>query len=198
MAFTLEDGTGVVGANALCSVTFFRDYHTDRGRTGVDVGTIADAVVQSLIIRATDYLVKRFGESLKGQRSTETQELPFPRKNITIDGRDFASDAVPLGIQQAIAEYALRANDVLQLAPDAPLAFDTQDASGETVAGSGVVVEKEERADVLLERTRYADPSTASNRSSGSSLVDGWMIPAYPGADLLVDPFLRGEGVIRA
>ena len=197
MAFTLEDGTGVAGANALITVAFFREYHTDRGRAGVDVTTIPDATAQALIIRATDFIVKRWGESFKGCRLTDTQGLPFPREDIYIDGVEQPEDAVPLGIQQAAAEYALRANDVLQLAPDAPLAFAREDASGTEVAGSGVVVEKEERADVLSERTRYADPSRVSNRSSGSSLVDGWMIPAYPAADLLIEPFLKGEGVIR-
>lgn len=197
MAFTLEDGTGVTGANALISVAFFREYHTDRGRTGVDASTIPDATAQALIIRATDFLVKRWGEAFKGCRTVETQGLPFPREDMVIDNIDIASDSVPLGIQQAIAEYALRANDVLQLAPDAPVAYDREGADGSTISGSGAIVEKEERADVLSERTRYEGSVRSDNRSSGSSLVEGWMIPAYPAADLLVEPYLRGEGVIR-
>lgn len=69
MAFIVEDGEGVLGATSYTTVQFFRDYHTDRGVTGVDVGTIADAAVQALLIKATDYLNLRFGQRLRGQIS---------------------------------------------------------------------------------------------------------------------------------
>ena len=54
MAFTLEDGSGVEGANAYIDVSFYRDHHTDRGNTAHSDFTDTDTMAG--IIRA-------FGES---------------------------------------------------------------------------------------------------------------------------------------
>lgn len=196
MAFTLEDGTGVAGANALISVAFFRDYHTDRGVTGVDVSSLPDTSVQALIIRATDHFVQRFGTMLIGLRATTTQTLPFPRKYMCLDGEELADDEVPLLIEQAIAIYALVAKDVASLMPNPPLPFDTVDSSGETVSGGGAVVEREEKVGPISERVRLESVRDALTRSGFSSVVDAWVIPQYPAADMLVERFLSGTNTI--
>lgn len=200
MAFTLEDGTGIAGANALISVQFFRDYHTDRGEPNVDVGSIADEAVEDLIVKATDYVVARFGTTFKGRRATETQTLPFPREGICIDGVEIADDAVPAQIQAAIAVYALVARDVAALMPNPPLPFDTTDSSGETISGGGAVIETEEQVGPIRERVRLESVRSALTRSNLNALVDGWVIPQYPSADLLIEPFLssRDNKVTRA
>ena len=58
MAFTLETGSGLELANAYIDVTFFDDFHTDRGR---DISALNATIVETAIVRATDYIDKRFG-----------------------------------------------------------------------------------------------------------------------------------------
>lgn len=199
MAFTLEDGTGVADANALISVAYWRAYHDDRGEPNVDVGSIADAVVEQLIIKATDFFVQRFGTHLKGQRATTTQTLPLPRENAIVDGVERDDDTVWTEIEQAIAIYALVARDVAALMPNPPLPFDHLDASGNTIAASGVVTSRFEQVDVIKESVRLESVREALSRSGLSAIVDGWVLPQYPSADLLIEPFLRSRGkVIRA
>ena len=51
MAFTLEDGSGVAGANAYIDAAYFRTHHTDRGNSaGAD---FIDNEVEAGIIRAS-------------------------------------------------------------------------------------------------------------------------------------------------
>ena len=196
MAFLVEDGTGVAGANSFTTIQFFRDYFLDRGIAGTDIGTIPDASVQEILIRATDYIVKRFGTRFKGSRATSTQTLPFPRDGVLIDGDEEAEDAVPDKIQQATVEYALRANN-MTLAPDPPVPFDQTDASGNIISSGGVVQRKKEKVDVLEEDTTFSDVNS-SYRRAGTRLAEGWMIPAYPAADLLLEAFLKSGGrVVR-
>lgn len=198
MAFLVEDGTGVAGANSLTTVLFFREYFADRG---TDVTALLDPVVEQTLIKATDYLVKRFGTRFIGSRATETQVLPFPRANMYIDGAMFPDNVVPIAIQQATAEYAFRAKDIF-LAPDIPVFFDRVDPeTGEVISAGGIVQRKREKVDVLEEETEFGlgDGEISSFfRKAGTRTLESWMIPAYPAADLLVEPFLKNIGrVVR-
>lgn len=272
MAFIVENGTGLPNANALISAAFYRDYHTTRGRT-ID-GAVTDAQIQGWIVRATDYISKRFGTKFSGSRLLTTQALPFPREGVSIDGTEPAMmvllsaavlaggtgyvvgdivtvsggtfttaarvrvDAVntgvvtavsvydpgvysepssntattggtgtgltltnvfggPLGIAQACAEYAMIAAEVEELAPTPPLPFDREDNEGNVISGAGPVTGKREKVDVIEEETFYAGPADVSSGSKGSSTVSGWAIPAYPVADLLIEPFLLLGGSAR-
>lgn len=198
MAFTVEDGTGLANANAFISVAFYRTYHTERGRNVPASPTLADATIQTWIIRATDYLVKRFGLKFKGARTTMVQALPFPRTGITVDGVEVDDASLPITLQQATAEYALRASLVPELAPDPPLPFDTVDSEGNTVSGSGPVIAKDEKVGPIEEATTYAGPKDIPTSGKGSETVSGWVIPTYPAADLLIEPLISSSGkVIR-
>ena len=65
MAFTIEDGSGVLGANTYMTVAEVSTYLTDRGReTAWDAATAA--VAQAALIEATDYIEQRFGDRFKG------------------------------------------------------------------------------------------------------------------------------------
>lgn len=273
MAFVVENGTGLANSNALISAAFYREYHTSRGRT-IDI-SVTDAQIQGWIVRATDYIVKRFGTRFMGSRTQSTQALPFPRTGVTIDGASPAMmvllsasilsggtgyvvgdivtvsggtfsnaarlrvDAVntgvvtalsvydpgtytepsastattggtgtgltvtnvfggPLGIAQATAEYAMIAAGVEELAPTPPLPFDREDNSGNVISGSGPVTGKREKVDVIEEETFYAGPQDLSVGAKGSATVSGWVIPTYPTADLLIEPFLVAGGAARA
>lgn len=181
MAFTVEDGTGVEGANAFITVAFYKSYWTDRGISVKET----DTQIQAAIVRATDYIEKRFGTQYKGERATLTQTLSFPRSDVVIDGITLPDDALPAQLLAATAEYARRARKYAELAPDKPVSFDRESVDGDTISGTGLVVEKEEQVGPLSERTVYVDPTTSTTSPS---------MPAYPGADLLMAPLLRSGG----
>jgi len=106
MAFVVETGAGVAGANSLCSVAFADAYFAERGITAWTGDT--NAVKQPALIRATDYIETRFGLRFKGSKSNDDQALSWPRDDVAI---------LPPAISKAAAEYALRAL-TQTLAPD--------------------------------------------------------------------------------
>lgn len=197
MTFVVEDGSGVANANAYVSEQFYRDYHTLRGR---DVSAQTQPEVEAFIVRATDYIEKRFAERWKGSRSTEVQSLSFPRESVTVDGVTFASDALPVLLTQAAVEYAFRASLYFELAPDPPVPFDRDDNAGGTVSGGGALVAKREKVGPIEEQSQFADLSRTSTKNKGSGTVPSWAIPTYPAADMLIEKLLRGRAgrTIRA
>lgn len=162
MAFTLEDGTGLEDSNALISVAFADDYHTLRGNAA---WTGVQAVKEAAIVRATDYLCNRF--NFLGDKYNEDQALEFPRVY------DSDEAEMPVKMQQAVAEYALRALTA-RLAPDPEV--DT----------GGKVTYVREKLGPLEEETHYSE--------SGSVSV---LLP-YPEADMLLKNLVyRANRVIR-
>lgn len=74
MAFTLEDGTGVTGANAFVSVGELNEFMVDRGE---DVYANIDSEKQAAIITASqDYIDTFF--TFKGTSLTDTQGMQIP------------------------------------------------------------------------------------------------------------------------
>lgn len=166
------------GAGSGCELTLT---FTQPGQT--------DAQIQPLLVRATDYIEKRFGSRYLGSRATDTQSLGFPRSGIYVDGVLLDDESVPTRLAQATIEYARRAELYDELAPDKPVPFDRLDADGETVSGGGLVTSRRERIGPISEGTDYADPSTVFTS----------LIPAYPAADMLISPLVRSSGrTIRA
>ena len=159
MAFTPEDGTGVEDANAYGSVAGADAYFLDRGIT---TWTGTDGVKQSALIRATDYVEKRFKGQWRGTRGSQEQGLAWPR-TYAYDVDGFLLEEVPLDLERAIYEYALRALTA-SLLPD-----PTVDATGRTV------VSKREKVGPIEEETRYSE----------SAVLDVLIHP-YPAADLLL------------
>lgn len=166
MAFIAEDGTGLANANALTDVAFADAYFADRA---VSKWAGTAAVKQAAIVRATDYIETRWSCRFKGERQfPEVQALSFPRLCINAD------DVVPVGIQKAAAEYALRALT-------APLAPDP-------------VVDKTGRA-VKSSKRRVGPIETDVTYMDGAGVVH---FCPYPMADGLVAPYLRAaSGTIR-
>jgi hypothetical protein len=152
MAFELEDGTGLETSNALASVAFCDTYHADRGNTA---WTGVQAVKEAAIIRATDYLCNRF--KFLGDKYSEDQALEFPR--VYDDPED---PQMPVKMQQAVAEYAVRALSAA-LAPD-----PTVDATG------GKVTAKREKVGPIEEETHYSETAGIS------------VLKPYPAADMLL------------
>ena len=171
MAFILEDGTGIAGANAYIDEAFADTYFTDRGVTEWTGNK------QIAIIKATDYIEKRWGRLFKGIKLSATQGLQWPRTT-AYDDRGDALTLVPVKLQQATAEYALRAlSESLLVDPS-------------TV---GQVIRKKEKVDSLEEETEYA-----RSNPTGTATTSGLTISAYPAADMLMEELIRTvQGVIR-
>ena len=177
MAFIHEDGTGVVGANAFIISLFVDGYLADRNRsTENDWNILSDSAKDAAIIAATDYIEKVFQHRYLGRRTSGEQGLGWPRLHvIDRDGFLLASDALPVVLEQATAEYAVRAA-ALALDPD-----PTIDASGKTVT------RLKEQVGPIVTDTTFANTTTITN-----------LIRAYPAADNLLEPLLvPGQRVLR-
>ena len=167
MAFTPEDGTQVVGANAYLTVAAFKAHHTDRGR---DYATYTDAQIQAAIVKATDYLDKRFGRRFRGLQASTTQGLEWPR-NSALDDNGRLITMLPTALLKAAAEYAYVALTLgTELAP-----------VGTNVAGKVV----EEKVGPIS--TKYGQGSTPMT-TTGNMIEN---LPEYPEADLWVEQLLE-------
>ncbi len=139
---TLEDGTGVVGANTYNALTTITDYATDRQTGPFQNWLDADESNQvSAAIIAAKYVDDRWGpfKSVILEDGDDdpalAQGLLFPKAFEVIDSRGLeVSETVPIQISQAHSEYACRAIDpttleAVELQPD----LVRQDDAGRTV-----------------------------------------------------------------
>jgi hypothetical protein len=171
MAFVLEDGTGIAGANSYAALGFADAYFSDRGNTAW-AGT--DPVKEAALIRGTDYVEALHKTRWIGDEPVEPdQGLSWPRlfEGEVLVAPDFRA-GVPLLLQKAVCEYALRALTG-PLLPDPAI-----DASGFSVVTTKKKVgpiEKEFRAQGMSSQPRLIRP--------------------YPEADFLLRELLRpGQG----
>lgn len=126
--FTVEDGTGVPGANSYCTVPYAVSYFADRGRAAEFAGE--EEQRQGWLVQATDY-IERWGPRFKSTPLLASQPLSFPRALLAgAEGtsRNLVVDAwMPENLLKATCEYAARAKKG-PLAPDPVV-----DQSGHTV-----------------------------------------------------------------
>lgn len=170
MAFTfvVETGDGVIGANGYITVAQFKDHHDGRGRVYTPY---TDPAIQAAIVRATDYVDKRFGRRFLGSRQQKNQGLEWPRIS-AYDADDFLLTGVPVQLIKAVAEYAWIAANLgaSELAPNP------------TGAAGGII---EETVGPIT--TRYSDRDRPMT-STGNLIQD---IPVYPEADLWIEELIR-------
>jgi len=147
MAFIVEDGSGKKGATSYATVAFFRAYFADRG---VDVTGLNDAVVQSLLILATDYIDTRWGMSLQGSRYWTSL---LSRVVFTLTDQPSEGDTVTVGTATAtFREEATEDNEA-----------EIGDTLAETLSNLGVALQNaSEDGDGELEYTLLPDPDSAS------------------------------------
>lgn len=176
MAFVVEDGSGLPDSNAYITIAFADSYHSDRGNS---TWTGADSVKQSAIIRATDYIDKRFGIKFKGYRKIKEQALEWPRLDAySPEGWAYTNpDDVPRKLQQACAEYALRSLIDGELAPD----------PDDQISGS-LVLNRVKVGPIEEEKQFKSD---SASKESLTSIVSASSIQEYPAADLLIQELLR-------
>lgn len=195
MAFTVETGSGVVGANAYIDLTFALTYHTDRENSfWVSGSGVDDTKRSSAIIRASEYVDKRFGRKFRGWRRTRTQGLEWPRID-AFDNDDYTFPDIPEQLQKAVAEYALRALSLMPLAPDPALSFNTRDSVGTgTTEQASNVQRLRQKVGPIEQDQEFGDSFTSSSgKVSGSTLVNGNMLPSYPEADLWLEELIESS-----
>jgi hypothetical protein len=201
--FTVEDGSGIANSNAYVTEAFTDTHHTDRNNTIWDDFTTEEK--EAAIIRASDYIDKRFGRRFRGIRRQKDQGLEWPRLDAFDDDGFLMSgvDDVPRQIQKATAEYALRAALCGVLTPDPILPVPKQSMESGAAARdkdviTGEVIRKRDKVGSLEEERWYqsASQTAAKNLGAGakgvqSSLINDFVIPEYPEADLWIEELLR-------
>lgn len=125
MALIVENGSIVAGAESYCTVAFADTYHAARGNDAWDNVDNKEAALR----KAADYIGQMYRAKWAGTRVSDLQAMDWPRYNVPrIDsaGSYYASDSVPLEIQKANAEFALKTveGDLLADA-DAPVTEET-------------------------------------------------------------------------
>jgi hypothetical protein len=112
MAFTVETGSGVAGANSYLSVADADSYWTDRAGDYAGLATAwaaaATAAKQASLIRASQYLDGHYTWGT-GEKNTSTQGLGWPRSDAyDREGWTILSTVVPQPVKDACAELAAR------------------------------------------------------------------------------------------
>lgn len=177
MAFVVEDGTGLADANSYLSVADFTSYHDDRG---TDTSAYETEDLETALVRATDFVERTYGLRFKGYPTNTEQRLHFPASSICDRfGREVDPDAIPGALQNAIAEYALRA---LTQSLDVDPVYSEADQK---------ITKTRKKVGPLEVETEYDEGS--------SSIV---ITRRYPAADkylrpLLVGSRINGGGAIR-
>lgn len=205
MALVVEDGSGLELANAYWALVDVNTYHSDRNNTAW--ADFTDAQKNAAIIRATDYIDKRFGKRFRGYRSDKSQALEWPRFDAEDNDGFYISgiDAVPRNLQKAMAEYALRAAQIGVLAPDpvAPVPAQSMESGAEERDPSvitGEVLRSRDKVGPIEEERWYETSSRTAARSLGagakgvqSSLVNDFVIPEYPEADMWLEELIESS-----
>lgn len=142
--FVVEDGTGRPDAESYCSVSFSDGYHA--GRANSAWAALSLETKQAMLRNATDYMAQIYFGKWKGKQAHQFQALDWPRTGAWVNDFEIASTSVPLPVQRACAEFALKALD------------------GSLSAEQGQAV-KREKVGVL--EVEYQDGSTAERAFPG-------------------------------
>jgi hypothetical protein len=123
MAFAVEDGFGVVGANSYCSVDHADDYHAERDNTVWDDSSTAEK--QQALVIATQYVDRVFGYRFRGAKKLARQALEHPRDHVfddfgnTIGVFDLEATAVSAGSDTlTVEDHGLVAGEPVQVSTD--------------------------------------------------------------------------------
>lgn len=102
MAFVVETGEVVPGANSFVSLAEANSFHADRGNTAWSGD---DNVKEAALIKATDYIEQTYSHRWCGEPVYPHQDLSWPRENVL----GIASDEIPVKLKQAVCTLALEA-----------------------------------------------------------------------------------------
>ncbi len=147
----VETGAVVTNANTFATDAELNSYASLRGYKL----PATQPERETLLIKAMDYLFS-VENKMQGIRTKETQELPFPRRGVCVNGFYVKSDAIPADLKKAQMELAIQihSGEVLQTGSTTSgvkrekldtLEIEYQDG------GSQMIV-KTEKADAYLKR----------------------------------------------
>lgn len=201
MAIIVEDGTLVTDANAYITVAFFRAWHAARGiaAASADSGAYTTALIEAAIVKATDYVDKRFGTKFVGTLRDREQSLMWPRSDAWTNQGDYIqTSTIPKELKRGVVEYALIALKLGDLLPLPAPSFNAVDPdTGETTVAKGGLVQREsQKVGPIEEETWYNQEQwrlVLEGRAPGamsdmSSLVN---LPEYPVADEWLKPIVK-------
>lgn len=156
MSLTVEDGSGMAGAESYVTVAEVTTYWGNRTQDAISaLWTAATTAVKEGACReAASYLDAVYGPFYKGQRQGYVQGLLWPRSNAK-DDAGYALPAIPDELKKAMAELAGRAVTD-RLAPD--------------VAHGDAVKRVKKKVGPLETETEYVDGASTRTRYS---VVDG-------------------------
>jgi hypothetical protein len=207
MAIIVEDGTLVPDANAYITVQFFRDWHSARGIAAAasNTGAYTDALIEPAIVKATDYVDKRFGTKFVGELRDRDQSLMWPRSDAWTNQGDYIqTSTIPKELKRAVVEYSLIALKLGDLLPLPANTFNAVDPdTGETAISKGGLVQRErQRVGPVEEETWYNQEQwrlVLNGRAPGpnsdmSSLIN---LPEYPVADEWLKPIVKTGMAVR-
>jgi hypothetical protein len=103
----VEDGMIVTDANSYVTVAFADAYHNARGNSA---WTGTDAVKESALIRATDYIEQVYSGRWIGHQQSDNQDLSWPRTFLHpfLSSNDYhVSGQIPKSLKQAVCVLAL-------------------------------------------------------------------------------------------
>ena len=108
MALVVEDGTGLSNADSYLSVADADTYHTAHGNPAA-WSSASDADKEEALRLATQYIDVVYGRRFSGTKLAATQALRWPRNGVYDDeGQLLDNDSIPVRVEQATAELALR------------------------------------------------------------------------------------------
>lgn len=196
MALIVEDGTLVADANAYITVAFFNSWHSARG---VDVSNFETSAIEAAIVKATDYVDKRFGTRFVGEKLDDDQSLMWPRLSAWTNQGDFIqSDKVPTELKRAVVEYARVALALTDLLPIPAPDFNKVDLdTGETTVSTGGMLQRDmSRVGPVIEDKWYSQDKwrlIRDNKAVGqqSEMISNVNIPEYPVADEWLKPIVK-------
>ncbi len=195
-----EDGSADPDANSYVTEVEADSYHEQRGN--VYWNLLDTDQRRTCLIRATDFIDKRFGQRFRGYRMQKDQALSWPRLS-AFDDDEYSIDGVPAKLKKATAEYALRAAIYNVLAPDPNRAVVSQDMSSQTPNSTsqdivvGTVKLLTQKVGPLEKTVEYDNKQQQlSSRSTQSNVVNDFYVPQYPEADLLIEHLLLAQGQI--
>jgi hypothetical protein len=162
MALIVEDGTGRADAESYISESDADTYFANRGNEAW-----ADVENKEAVLRqATDYLEQAYYGRWKGYKTTATQRLSWPRRQVPLEDyytwfSYIADSSVPLAVKHATAELAFTA------------------VSGDLAPN----VERAQASVQVGEISVTYDPASPQTTR-------------YPKIDMLLQPFLKGSSVM--
>lgn len=108
MALTVEDGSGLAGAEAYISVADATAYFA--ARNNADWAALTTSQQEAALRQGAEYLDATYGERWQGSRMTEAQPLSWPRVGVVVDGYSLNGSPLPVALVRANAELAMRAS----------------------------------------------------------------------------------------